>query len=81
MAYTTPSHVAIRGGYAASGIGESGPDFSPLNLVLRPRRSPRLHLFVATSAVREDNFVHIKWRGDKERRNIRKHGLDFSLAE
>jgi uncharacterized DUF497 family protein len=29
----------------------------------------------------EDNCVHITWRADKERRNIRKHGLDFSLAE
>jgi uncharacterized DUF497 family protein len=54
--------------------------------VPRPSRGGRaIHrpfIFVAQSCPEEKgSFVHITWRDDKERRNIRKHGLDFSSAE
>src|ERR1019366_7711545 len=54
--------------------------------VPRPSRGGRtIHrpfIFVAQSCPEEKGgFVHITWRDDKEWRNIRKHGLDFSSAE
>ena len=46
------------------------------------RAMHRLFIFSAQARTKhKDGLVHITWRTDKERRNIRKHGLDFSLAE